>query len=73
MRFEAQLGALRSAYRNGNNQAVAAYANKVSANPAATPAQAATANFYIGKLAYDKKDFNAAIASFQEVVRLSDN
>jgi len=73
MRFEAQLGALRSAYRIGNAQAVATYANKVATNPAATPAQAATANFYIGKQAYDKKDFNAALASFQEVVRLSDN
>ncbi|MBX2927228.1 MAG: tetratricopeptide repeat protein [Saprospiraceae bacterium] len=73
LRFEAQLGALRSAYRAGNTQAVNTYANKVSSNPAASPAQVATANFYLGKQAFDRKDYNGALTSLQEVVRLSDN
>ncbi len=73
MRFEAQLGALRSAYRSGNTQAVTAYANKVASNPSASPVQVATANFYTGKLAFDRKDYNPALTAFQEVVRLSDN
>ncbi len=73
MRFEAQLGALRSAYRNGNAQAVTAYANKVASNPSASPVQIATANFYSGKLAFDRKEYNQALTAFQEVVRLSDN
>lgn len=73
LRFEAQLGALRSAYRAGNTQAVNTYANKVSSNPAASPAQVATANFYLGKQAFDRKDYNSALTSLQEVVRLSDN
>lgn len=73
LRFEAQLGALRSAYRAGNTQAVNTYANKVSSNPAASQAQVATANFYLGKQAFDRKDYNSALTSLQEVVRLSDN
>lgn len=73
MRFEAQLGAMRSAYRSGNTQAMTAYANKVATNPAASPAQVATANFYIGKQAYDRKEYNQALTALQEVVRLSDN
>ncbi len=73
MRFEAQIGALRSAYRSGNTQAVNLYANRVASNPSASPAQVATANFYSGKLAYDRQDFNTALNSLQEVIRLSDN
>jgi tetratricopeptide (TPR) repeat protein len=73
LRFEAQLGALRSAYRAGNTQAVNTYANKVSSNPAASQAQVATANFYLGKQAFDRKDYNSSLTSLQEVVRLSDN
>jgi tetratricopeptide (TPR) repeat protein len=53
-RFEAQLGGMRSAYRIGNSQAVYALANKVSSNPKATEQQRATANFYIGKIAFDR-------------------
>ena len=73
LRFEAQLGGMRSAYRVGNSQAVYTLANKVSANPNATELQRATANFYIGKIAYDRSDYSAALTAFNETIRLSDN
>lgn len=73
LRFEAQLGGMRSAYRIGNSQAVYALANKVSSNPNATQLQRATANFYIGKIAYDRNDLTAALAALNETIRLSDN
>jgi tetratricopeptide (TPR) repeat protein len=73
LRFEAQLGALRSAYRIGNSQAVYELANKVANNPTANPEQIATANFYLGKVAFDRKDYDNALTAFQRVVELSDN
>lgn len=72
-RFEAQLGALRSAYRINNSTAVYSLAGKVANNPRATQDQIATANFYLGKMAYDQKDYNSALTSFNQVVALSDN
>ena len=72
-RFEAQLGAMRSAYRTNNSQAVMAMANKVRDNNRATDDQRATANFYIGKLQFDSKDYNGALGSFNQVTKLSDN
>jgi len=73
LRFEAQLGGMRSAYRIGNSQAVYALANKVATNNNATDLQRATANFYIGKIAYDRNDLTAALTSLNETIRLSDN
>ena len=73
MRFEAQLGAMRSAYRMNNTQAVSETARKVASNPNATPDQVATANFYIGKIAFDRKEYDNALSAFNQVTRLSDN
>ena len=73
MLFEAQLGALRSAYRANDKDALYTYASKVTRNPRATSGQQATAEFYLGKLAYDDANYNAALASFQKVVANSDN
>ncbi len=72
-RFEAQLGALRSAYRTGNSQAINELANKVANNPSANQGQIATANFYIGKVAFDKKDYDNALTAFNRVIAQSDN
>ena len=72
MRFTAQLGALQSAYRINNTQAVYEMANKVSNNPNATPTQRATANFYLGKVAYDNKDYESAKIAFQQVAQSGD-
>jgi tetratricopeptide (TPR) repeat protein len=73
LRFEAQLGGMRSAYRTGNSQAVYTLANKVANNPNATELQRATANFFIGKNAFDRSDYTAALTAFNETIRLSDN
>ena len=72
-RFEAQLGTLRSAYRTNQSEAVYNMANKVSSNPRASQDQIAAANFYLGKMAFDKKDYDRAIASFNKVVNNSNN
>jgi len=71
--FEAQLGALRSAYRIGNTDAVYRLADKVAGNPRASQEQNAAANFYLGKVAYDQKDYNRALQSFEIVKSNSDN
>ncbi|MCB0640969.1 MAG: tetratricopeptide repeat protein [Phaeodactylibacter sp.] len=73
MRFAAQLGAMQSAYRTNNAQAVYDNAAKVSNNPSATSQQRATANFYLGKMAYDNKDYNSALNAFKEVIQYTDD
>jgi TolA-binding protein len=65
-RFEAQLGAMRSAYRVGNTNIVSDMATKVANNSRATKEQQITANFYIGKIAYDKKDLERARVALQK-------
>ena len=72
-RFDAQIGALRSAYRAGNSDAVYNLASKVVNNNRATEDQVAAANFYLGKVAYDRKDYDNALSAFSQVKRLSDN
>lgn len=73
LRFEAQLGAMRSAYRIGNKDAVYGLANKVASHPSASDLQKATANFYVGKIAFDRSDYTSALGAFNETIRLSDN
>ncbi len=73
MRFDAQLGALQSAYRIDNAQGVFELANKVAGNPNATDQQKATAYFYLGKQAFDRNDLNSAQTAFEQVIRLSDD
>lgn len=70
-RFTAQLGAMRSAYRINNYNAVMRYANKINNNPTATLKQKSQANFFLGKLAYDNKDYDAALTAFNQVVRFN--
>ena len=71
--FEAQLGALRSAYRAGNTDAVFQRAQQVAQSTRASSAQKATANFYLGKISYDNNNLQAALPALQKVVELSDN
>ena len=72
-RFEAQLGAMRAAYRLNDIAAVQSAARKVATNPAATDLQKSTAEFYLGKIAFDKKDYASAMSSFNKVLQFSDN
>lgn len=71
--FEAQLGALRSAYRAGNTDAVFQRAQQVAQSTRASASQKATANFYLGKISYDNNNLQAALPALQKVVELSDN
>ncbi|MEM9918412.1 MAG: tetratricopeptide repeat protein [Bacteroidota bacterium] len=71
--YEAQLGAMRSAYRTNNTDAVLITANKVKNNPRASDQQKSAASFYIGKIAFDNKDYDPALEAFNTVTRLSDN
>lgn len=73
MRFEAQLGAMQSAYRINNTAAVTQMAAKVANNPSANLNQRSIANFYLGKIAFDNKDYDEALAAFDQVVRLIDS
>ena len=66
-RFDAQLNALQAAYFTNNSVAVSEYANKVTSSNLASNSQVATANFYLGKMAYDKNDFPRAYPALQAV------
>jgi TolA-binding protein len=69
-RFDAQLGAMRSAYRAGLQDDVLAYGEKVSRNPQAGDAHRGQAQFYLGKVQYDRKQYDAALNNFQKVQEL---
>ncbi len=73
MRFEAQLGAMRSAYRTNNSATVFSMAEKVSQNPRASDDQKATAYFYLGKIYTDQKEYDKSLAALNQVTKLSDN
>ncbi|OAV45379.1 tetratricopeptide repeat protein [Lewinella sp. 4G2] len=73
VKVDAQIGALRAAYRLNDIQATETYARKVSQNPIAPSEQRTTANFYLGKIAYDRQDFNAARQAFATVIENSDD
>jgi TolA-binding protein len=70
-RFDAQLVALQAAYRTNNSVAVAEYANKINQSRLANQEQLAIANFYSGKMAYDKGDYNRAYPALQSVTENS--
>lgn len=42
-------------------------------NPSANQGQIATANFYLGKVAFDRKEYDNAMTAFNRVIQTSDN
>ncbi len=72
-RFEAELGAMRSAYRLNKPDQVAVYASKVAGNTLATSEQISTANFYLGKIAFDKNSLDEAQSDLQIAISKSTN
>ncbi len=72
-KFQAQLYAMRSAYRTGKKSATATYAAKVMSNPSATKEELAVAQFYRGKISYENKDYAEAFELFQQVVANSND
>jgi TolA-binding protein len=73
VRFDAQVGALQSAYRLNDKQNTEAYAAKVANNTNATAAQRTVANFFLGKIAYDRGDLVRALPYFDQVIANSDD
>ena len=71
-RLNAQLGAMSSAFKIGNKQAVRSMASKLISNPAATQAHKSSANFYLGKLALEQGNYANAKTYFNQVIKLSD-
>lgn len=72
LQLEAQLGALRSAYRANLSNEVYELSKRVAENQLATPDQVAFANFYFGKISYDRKNYDDALAAFKQVTESSD-
>lgn len=70
-RFEAQVLVMRAAYATKNSAVLTEYAQKVASSRMASPEQVATANFYLGKLAYDSGDFARALPYLQRVTQSS--
>lgn len=70
-RFEAQVLIMRSAYSTNNSAVLTEYAQKVSTAALASPEQVATANYYLGKMAYDRGDFARAQSYLQRVTQSS--
>ncbi|MCB0685010.1 MAG: tetratricopeptide repeat protein, partial [Saprospiraceae bacterium] len=73
IKFESQIGAMRSAYRIGKKDAAGSYASKVINNPNATTEEIAVAEFYRGKILYENNQLDEAMRLFREVVAKSDN
>ena len=64
--------ALRAAYRSGDTRAVEPLAQAVVDDEGVGAEEKAIANFYLGKLAYDRKDYDVALARFNGVIRSSE-
>jgi tetratricopeptide (TPR) repeat protein len=66
-KFDAQLVALKAAYQTNNSVAVTEYAQKINSSRLASQDQLAVANFYSGKMAFDKGDYTRAYPSLLSV------
>lgn len=71
--FDAQLGVMRSAYRTGNIEEASKAARDVVEHPGATKEEIAEGRYYLGKAAFDAKDYDAALEHFNVVTRHSNN
>lgn len=67
--FVASIGALRSAYRSGNGEAVIRYASVLESNPRLTPEQESELHYYAGKEAFASESYDEAIRHFNELIR----
>ncbi|MFZ1497050.1 MAG: tetratricopeptide repeat protein, partial [Saprospiraceae bacterium] len=73
MRFNAQLGAMRSAYRNKNTEGVKEMARKLTESSKASKENLSTAHYYLGKIAYDEKNNDSALASLNKCAKMVNN
>ncbi len=70
-RFEAQVLLMRTAYATKNYSTLNEYAQKVVSATMASAEQVATANYYLGKMAYDNGDLMRAKPYLEQVVKNS--
>ncbi len=73
IRFEAQINALRSAYRTKNAQGVYMYASKVETNTRADNRDRGEASYYLGKTALEMEELEKARTAFNRTIQLMDN
>ncbi len=72
-RLLAYTGALAAAWQTKRTDVIPDLARKVINHPGASNLQKAKAYFYMGKVAFDQKDYDTALAAFEHVEALSDN
>ena len=72
-RYEAQLGAMRSAYRSNNRRAVYELVPEILVNTRATDPERAAANYYLGKTALLDSKYSEARSAFNQVIALTDD
>lgn len=73
IRLDAQVGVMQSAYQLNDQRTVEDYARKVANNASAAANQRLIANFYVGKIAYDRRDYRTALPALDMVIANSDD
>jgi len=72
-KYQASLGALRSAFRTSMDTGIMKYAEIVTTENLATNEEKATAHYYLGKTLYTKKELDKAFDNFKKVSALATN
>lgn len=72
-RYQAALGALRSAFRLSNDDSVTKYANIIISTTDAPKEELSAAHYYLAKVAFRKKDYDTALKSFETTAGMSNN
>jgi tetratricopeptide (TPR) repeat protein len=67
-KYDAQLGALRSAFRINDLYGVRQYSAKVINSTQASPREVASAHYFLGKVAYKNAKYDEAIQAFNRVI-----
>ncbi|MEO1437616.1 MAG: tetratricopeptide repeat protein, partial [Bacteroidota bacterium] len=70
---EAQLGALRSAYRAGLEDPTYALGDAIVKDPKTDQGEQAEAQYYIAKMALEKQKYDRSRAAFNQVIALTDD
>lgn len=73
LKYEAQLGALRSAFRISKDDAVLRYAQLVSSSPYKTVSEELAAQYYLAKVSYRKKLTDQALIAFDQIAKRGSN
>lgn len=71
--LKAQRRAMQAAYESKQFSEVTTMADKLIGNQTASAVDRSLANYYKGKIAFDRNELNAAITAFDETIRLSDD